>query len=74
VIAVKFCRLSFVKSPKRVPDLPSQLLIFCTWRASWLRIVAASGVNFLESVAAGAGFFLARIVSPQFLPDRRAQP
>jgi hypothetical protein len=48
-------------------------LIFCAWRASWLRIVAASGVNFLESVAVGAGFFLARIVSPQFPPDRRAQ-
>jgi hypothetical protein len=35
-------------------------------------IVAASGVNFLESVAAGADFFLARIVQPQFPPNRRA--
>jgi hypothetical protein len=36
---------------------------------SWLRIVAASGVNLLESVAAGAGFcFSGREFSLNFLP------
>jgi hypothetical protein len=38
------------KSAKSVFD-------FLRLARSWLRIVAASGVNFLESVAAGAGFF-----------------
>jgi hypothetical protein len=35
---------------------PSQFLIFCAWRASWLRIVAGSGVNFSETVATEAKF------------------
>jgi hypothetical protein len=34
---------------------------------SWLRIVAASDVNFSESVAAGAEFFFSSEVSPPIL-------
>jgi hypothetical protein len=40
-----------------------------TWRASWLRIVAASGVNFSETVGAGAEFcFSEREFRLNFLP------
>jgi hypothetical protein len=39
---------------------------------SWLKIVAASGVNFSKSVAAGAKFSSSQRVSPQFPPDLRA--
>src|SRR4028119_1842817 len=58
-VAVKFCCLSFAKFLEWLPSPPSQFLIFCAWRASWLRIVATSGVNFSETVAAGAKFVLA---------------
>ena len=54
--SVKFCRLSFPKSLEWLPSPPNRFLIFCAWRASWLRIVAASGVNFSKSVAAGTEF------------------
>jgi hypothetical protein len=39
-----------------LPSPPGGFLIFCVWRASWLRIVAASGINFSGTVAAGAEF------------------
>jgi hypothetical protein len=38
---------------------------------SWLKIVAASGSNFSQSVAARAEFFVARKVLSQSSPDQR---
>jgi hypothetical protein len=39
---------------------------------SWLRIVAASGVNFAKVWRPEQNFVLARIVRRRFPPDRRA--
>jgi hypothetical protein len=39
---------------------------------SWLKIVAASGLNFLGSVAVGAESCFSSQSSAQFPPDRRA--
>ena len=49
-----------LRTPQVSPKLPQcqQVTpgIFCAWRASWLRIVAALGANFSESVAVRAEF------------------
>jgi hypothetical protein len=55
-MGVKFYRLSFPKSLKWLPSLPSRFLTSYVWRARWLKIIAASGGIFSESVAVGAEF------------------